>query len=229
MIRAGGSTAFEVATANDTVDEPNGSVTATLAAGTGYAVAVSPNDAASVANDDVTAAGVPSLSVNDVEVQEGPYRRVEFTVTLSNALERSVYFYWRVRESNPVSAKRGEDFWASSDKTVAYMRPGQTEHRIMAAMIVDDSHDEDPETFELALSDATIADGVGVATIVINDPMPAAFLSRFGRPVAEQALDGIAGRMAAPREAGARGTIAGQALPSGKSHPDRPAQGQPTA
>ena len=217
-IPAGGSIAFEVVTVNDAADEPDGSVIATLAAGSGYAVAASPDDAASVAvaDDDVAAVPEgPSLSVNDVEVKEGPYRRVEFTVTLSEALEKYVSFYYRVRESSPVSAKRGVDFWASTGKTFAGIRPGRTEYRIRAAMVIDDSHDEDPETFEIVLSDANgaaIADGVGVATIVNDDPMPAAWLARFGRTVAEQALDGIAGRIAAPREAGAQGTIAGQAL-----------------
>ena len=33
--------------------------------------------------------------------------------------------------------------------------------------------------------------------IVTSDPMPAAWLARFGRTAAEQALDGIAGRIAA--------------------------------
>ena len=221
IIPTGGSIAFEVATVNDGADEPDGSVTATLAAGSGYAVAASPDDAASVAvaDDDVAAVPQgPSLSVNDVEVKEGPYRRVEFTVTLSEALEKYVSFYYRVRESSPVSAKRGVDFWASTRKNFAGIRPGQTEYRIRAAMVIDDSHDEDPETFEIVLSDANgaaIADGVGVATIVNDDPMPAAWLARFGRTVAEQALDGIAGRIAAPREAGAQGTIAGQALSFG--------------
>ncbi len=219
-IPAGGSIAFEVATVNDTADEPDGSVTATLAAGAGYAVAASPDDAASVAvaDDDVAAVGVPTLSVNDVTVQEGPYRRVEFTVTLSKALEKGAWFYYRVRESSPVSAKRGVDFSASTGKKFASIRAGATEHRIMAALVIDDSHDEDPETFEIVLSDANgaaIADAVGVATIVNDDPMPAAWLARFGRTVAEQALDGIAGRIAAPREAGAQGTIAGQALSFG--------------
>ena len=214
-IPVAGSTSFEVATVNDGADEPDGSVTATLAAGSGYAVAASPDDTASVAvaDDDVAAVPQgPSLSVNDVEVKEGPYRRVEFTVTLSKALEKGVWFYYRVRESDPVSAKRGVDFSASAGKKFASMRPGATEHRIMAALVIDDSHDEDPETFEIVLSDAhgaVIADGVGVATIVNDDPMPAAFLSRFGRTAAEQALDGIAARIAAPRDPGVSGSFAG--------------------
>ena len=214
-IPTGGSIAFEVATVNDGADEPDGSVTATLAAGAGYAVAASPDDTASVAvaDDDVAAVPEgPSLSVNDVEVKEGPYRRVEFTVTLSEASDRYVSFSWRVRESDPVSAKRGVDFWASTQKNFAGIRPGQTEYRIRAAMVIDDSHDEDPETFEIVLSDAhgaAIADGLGVATIVNDDPMPAAWLSRFGRTVAQQALDGISDRMAAERTPGVTGTLAG--------------------
>ncbi len=216
-VPTGGSAAFEVATADDSADEPDGSVGAALQSGTGYAVADPPADAATVAvsDDDVAATGVPTLSVNDVEVKEGPYRRVEFTVTLSKALEKGAWFYYRVRESSPVSAKRGVDFSASTGKKFASIRPGATEHRIMAALVIDDSHDEDPETFEIVLSDANgvaIADGVGVATIVNDDPMPAAWLARFGRTVAEQALDGIAGRIAAPRAAGMQGAIAGQAL-----------------
>ena len=211
------SATLTLPTVNDAADEPDGSVGAALQSGTGYAVADPPADAATVAvaDDDVAAAGVPTLSVNDVEVKEGPYRRVEFTVTLSKALEKGAWFYYRVRESSPVSAKRGVDFSASTGKKFASIRAGATEHRIMAALVIDDSHDEDPETFEVVLSDANgaaIADAVGVATIVNDDPMPAAFLARFGRTVAEQALDGIAGRIAAPRAAGMQGAIAGQAL-----------------
>ena len=177
-IGATGTAALTVATENDSAQETNGTIAATIQAGTGYTVATSPDDTASVAvaDDDVAVTGVPTLSVNDVEVQEGPYRRVTFTVTLSKASDRYVSFYYRVRESSPVSAKRGVDFWASTDKNFAGIRPGQTEYRIIAGMVVDDSHDEDPETFEIVLSDAhgaVIADAEGVATIVNDDPMPA--------------------------------------------------------
>ena len=58
----------------------------------------------------------------------------------------------------------------------------------------------------------SIADGVAVGTITNDDPMPAAWLARFGRTVAEAALDGVADRIAAPRASGVEGTLAGQAL-----------------
>ena len=93
-------------------------------------------------------------------------------------------------------------------------RPGETV-TTRGIFIHDDSHDDGGETFEVYFYDAEgalIADGVAVSTIENDDPLPAAWLKRFGRTVAEQALDGIAGRMAVPRTAGMQGTIAGQAL-----------------
>ncbi len=217
VIPTEGIVTVEIATVNDTTDEPNGSISATLATGSGYLVAASPDDTAAVAvaDDDVAVAGVPTLSVNDVEVKEGPYRRIEFTVTLSKATREGASFYWRVRESTPVSAKRNSDFWASSQKKFAFIRPGETAYTVMAGLVIDDSHDEDPETFEIVLSDArgaALADAVGVATIVNSDPMPQAWLGRLGRTLAQQALDGITGRLTAPRTPGAQGTLAGQAF-----------------
>ncbi len=52
-------------------------------------------------------------------------------------------------------------------------------------------------------------------TILNSDPLPAAWLARFGRAVAEQALEGITARMAAPRAPGLQGSIAGQAFSFG--------------
>ncbi len=214
VIPAGGSAAFEVATVNDSADEPDGSVTATVGAGTGYAVAASPDDTASVAvADDDAAPAAPALSIGDVRANEGD-GFMWFTVTLSPASDRAVSVDYRTRESNPVSARRNSDFLQIDFGGVTFS-PGETSKRFWVYLF-DDNHDEDPETFEVALSSPTggarIADGVAVGTIVNDDPMPAAWLARFGRTVAEQALDGIAGRIAAPREAGAQGTIAGQAL-----------------
>ena len=54
--------------------------------------------------------------------------------------------------------------------------------------------------------------GSGVGTIVNTDPIPAAWLSRFGRTVADQVLDAIAGRVAADRTPGLTGSLAGQPL-----------------
>ncbi len=206
--------AFSVATANDAADEPDGAVTVTVAADgesdARYRVAPAPNDAASVAvaDDDAPA---PALSVGDATVKEGA-GLMWFTIRLGAPLKHTVSVSYRTRESTPVSAQQGRDYLAASWNLD--FRAGETEKRVWV-LVYDDSHDEDPETFEFVLwsaSGAPIADAVGVGTIVNDDPMPAAWLARFGRTVAEQALDGIAGRMAAPRMAGMQGALAGQAL-----------------
>ena len=203
--------AFSVATVDDDVDEPDGSVTVTLKDGGGYTVPSPPGNAAAVTVSDNDAAALPSLSVADVTIEEGAW--MEFTVRLSAPSAGGVAVKVSTRDSTPVSATARKDYWPLSGRTVSF-RAGETE-RSVGVVVFDDSHDEEPETFEVVLSDArgaAIGDGVAVGTIVNDDPMPAAWLARFGRTVAEQALDGIAGRMSADRTPGMQGSIAGQAL-----------------
>ena len=206
--------AFAVATVDDKADEPDGSVTVSLAGNGGaYTVAASPGDAASVkvADDDDAPAGA-MLSVDDATAQEKD-RLIRFTVRLSKAAGKPVWVGYHTRHSTPVSARQYEDYVALGSGL--RFGPTETEQEVLI-YVFDDSHDEGAETFELVLESQTegvgVADGVAVGTIVNSDPMPAAWLARFGRTVAEQALDGIAGRMTAPRTPGARGVVAGQAI-----------------
>ena len=212
-----GSATFEVATVDDGADEPDGSVTATLGTGTGYTLAAAPDNAATVAvSDNDAASSGPTLSIADASFKEGQ-GTVYFTVTLSEPAERTITVRYATRDSTPVSARAGQDYFdlKRAWRLPTWIFPGKTTARI-PVYIYNDSHDEDPETFEVVIFDAddgvSIADGVAVGTITNDDPMPAAWLARFGRTAAEQALDGIAGRIAAPRSAGVQGTIAGQAL-----------------
>ena len=217
---------FSVPTVDDAVDEPDGSVTVSVVAGAGYTVSSSRGAATVSVSDDDAAATGPVLSVDDATERESGQRYgnslMEFTVRLSAAAAKRVRVRASTRVSSPVSARPKEDYWPQSELVTFY--PGETEKTVWV-YIYNDSHDEDPETFEVVLSDAdgaTIGDGVAVGTIVNDDPMPAAWLARFGRTVAEQALDGIAGRMAAPRTAGMQGTVAGQALSFDPAANDNP-------
>ncbi len=209
--------AFTVATVDDTADEPDGTVTATLAGdgekGLRYTVAAAPGDAASVAvADDDAASTLPMLSIGDVTANEKD-GLMWFTVRLSKPAGKPVSVNYRTRQSTPVSAREGVDYLRAGWHLD--FGPTDTEKRFWV-YVYNDNHNEDPETFEVVLSRPSaglgVADGVAVGTIVNSDPMPAAWLTRFGRTVAEQALDGIAGRMAAPRTPGAQGTVAGQAI-----------------
>ena len=222
-----GSVTFDVATDDDSAEEPDGSITATLGTGTGYTVVAAPDNAATVAvSDNDAAASGPTLSIADATFNENA-GTVHFTVTLSEPVDHRVTVHYATRSSSPISARAGQDYfeWKRAWGAELWIPAGSTKGRI-PVYIYNDSHDEDPETFELVLFDASdgvsIADGVAVGTITNSDPMPAAWLARFGRTVAEQALDGIAGRIAAPRTAGVEGTFAGQALnlDPGAGNPD---------
>ncbi len=226
-IGSSGTGTVNVTTVNDSTDEANGAIAATVQAGSGYTVATAPNHAASVtvADDDATA-GVPTISIADATLNENE-RLGWFTVSLSKATDQDVRFAYATRDSTPVSATANRDYnevpraWRIGSR----VRAGETFTEIRIG-IRDDNHDENPETFEVELIDAfmyrsgqkvpvSIADGVAVGTIVNDDPMPAAWLSRFGRTVAEQALDAVAGRMAAPRTPGLDAALAGHALGAG--------------
>ena len=207
---------FSVATVDDDVNEPDGSVTVTLKDGGGYTVPSPPGNAAAVTVSDDDAAVGPVLSVDDATGQEnGRLPAMPFTVRLSAPAQDTVRVYVSTRPSTPMSATPKVDYAPASYYLL--FRAGETEKQVWV-MIHNDSHDEEPETFEVVLSKvqgAPVGDGVAVGTIVNDDPMPAAWLARFGRAVAEQALDGIAARMTADRSPGLQGSIAGQALDFG--------------
>ena len=222
-IRSGETSATHtVPTVDDDADEPDGPVRVVLRAGAGYELGAASVATVEVADDDVPVG--PTLSIDDETVAEGEGQRspfnstltyMPFDIRLSAPQPHTVRVTATSRDSTPVSARVGQDYRLA--RVFAEFRPGETVTQVFV-QIVDDSHDEDPETFEMVLSNArgaTIADAVGVGTITNDDPMPAAWLARFGRTVAEQALDGIAGRLAAPRTAGMQGTLAGQALGAG--------------
>ena len=216
------STTLTVPTVDDDADEPDGPVRAALLAGAGYRLGAASAAAVAVADDDATAG--PTLSIDDATQAEGAGQRprldrnvtlMRFTIQLSAPQPHWVRVTATARDSTPVSARGRQDYIPA--RLFAEFLPGRTVAYVWV-QIVDDSHDEDDETFEVVLSDArgaAIADAVAVGTITNDDPMPAAWLARFGRTVAEQALDGIAGRLAAPRTPGMAGTLAGRALGAG--------------
>ena len=209
------SATLTVPTQPDTVDEPDGPVRATLGAGSGYRRGTASTATVEVADDDVTVG--PTLSIDeDATAAEGE-GVMRFTIRLSARQPHTVRVTATTRDAVPVSARAGPHYQPidyAQARLFAELRPGEPMAYVWVR-IIDDSHDEGDETFEVVLSDArgaAIADAVAVGTITNDDPMPAAWLARFGRTVAEQALDGIAGRLAAPRTPGMAGTLAGLPL-----------------
>ena len=217
----------DIPTVDDSTLEDDGSVTITVEPGTGYTPhATDASASVAVADDEVPS--LPTIHIDDVEAPEGD--ELHFTFTLSHAVDHEVVVYWETRfglnyhdDENGHGPSYGEatsraDFRYADSKVTVY--PGGTRGEFWV-QTYDDSHDEGREHFTVVLTDAEgaiIADELAIGTIVNSDPMPAAWLGRFGRAVAEQAIEGIserieaAGRPGGNAEPGFRGTIAGITL-----------------
>ena len=153
--------------------------------------------------------GPPGLAVADAEVQEAANATLAFAVTLSRAPSGTVTVDYATGDG---TAEAGSDYTATSGTlTFASGETGKT----VSVPVLDDAHDEGSETLTLTLSNpsgAYIEDGEATGTIVNTDPMPKAWLARFGRTVAEQVRDAVEARLEASREPGANIRVAGQQL-----------------
>ncbi len=141
-IPTSGSLTFAVSTTNDSADEANGSVTATLAAGTGYTVSTN-NGAATVAVSDDDDPSPPSgpitVTVSDASASEGT-QGLPFVVTLSRASAQSITFRYG---GFGRSAVLGQDFNLAYEAFI--LAPGDTELEIVVP-VIDDSVAEADET-----------------------------------------------------------------------------------
>ena len=84
--------------------------------------------------------------------------------------------------------------------------------------MLDDSHDEGEETLTLRLSDPSggrLTDGEATGTIENRDPLPKAFMARFGRTAAVHVVEQVQERIEAPREVGIEAQFAGRQLRPG--------------
>ena len=160
----------------------------------------------------VTVAGPVGISVADARVEEGAGAVLAFAVTLSRTATSTFSVDYATSDG---SARAGEDYTAASG-TLSF-QAGESSRTIEVA-VLDDAHDEGEETLTLRLSNASsgrLTDGEATGTIENTDLMPAALLARFGRATAEQVVEHIEERMAAPRQRGFRARFAGRELQPG--------------
>ena len=91
--------------------------------------------------------------------------------------------------------------------------------KTVAVAVLDDAVDEGEETFTLTLSSPSgtvIADGSATGAIENDDPMPKAWLARFGRTVASQVVDAVSARLEGG--GGSHVTVGGQRLGLSGAH-----------
>ena len=152
-----------------------------------------------------------SMSVADARAYERPGASLNFMVTLDGAAPAAVTVTVDYATSDG-TASAGRDYTATAG-TLTFAR-GETA-RTVSLPVLDDGHDEGAETLTLRLSNvsgARIGDGEATGTIENADPMPQAWLARFGRTVTGHVLDAVAARLAAPRESGLQAALAGRVL-----------------
>ena len=216
------SKTFTIPTQSDSTDEPNGSVTSTLATGTGYSVGSTSSASVAVNDDDATPSSSTSsfgddrsLSIDDAAAMEKD-GVISFTVRLSAATVGNSQATVRVA-TRDVTAVSGLDYRSVDTRLV--FRAGETT-KVVTVGLINDAHNEGAETFEVVLSNpsnAIIGDGVATGTINNADYVPRSELAHFGRSVANQVLEGVIGRIRSPRAPGVSARIAGNAVPSGRA------------
>ena len=133
----------------------------------------------------------------------------DFAVTLNGRADGPVTVDYATADG---TAQAGADYTATSG-TLTFT-PGRTALTV-AVPVHDDGINEGAETFTLTLSNAAgavLADAEATGTIVNDDPLPRAWLARFGRIAAGHVLDAVAARLQGGRAAESQATIAGRAL-----------------
>ena len=175
---------------------------------------------------------LPTLSVSDpAEVQEGN-TSIPFTVTLTPASSGTVTVDYATHDG---TATAGEDYTAITG-TLTFTA-GDTSKTVQVR-VLNDIVDEGRETFTLKLSNpegATVSDGEATATIANSDPIPQAWLVRFGRTVAGHVAEGVSERLMQAERPTAQAALAGVRLPLGdalsppaaETHPQYPFTSRP--
>ena len=169
---------------------------------------VAPGDQDDLSGDrGLAVAGLPSLSVADARAEEGTDETIAFTVTLDPSSPGTVTVDYETADG---TATAFEDYVAVAGTLL--FRPGDTEVTILLD-VLDDAKDEGEETFTLRLSDASgasLGDAEATGTIANSDPLPRAWLARFGRAAAGHVVDAVGDRLYSTPGSGSRVTLGGQ-------------------
>ena len=204
---------------NDSDDEPNGAITVTVRPQPHYTVAAADSATVTVRDDDESDYAGVEVSIADARAKEG--EELEFAITLNRAAPGPITLS---SSCHPGSARLNYDVECGSP--VLRFEQGETRivHRVWAVM---DDIDEGNETFEFEIRNpdpaiVAITRGTATGTVENDGPQPSAWLARFGRTVAEQAIDGISARIESARSGartpGFRGAFGGN--PVGGTSPD---------
>lgn len=149
------------------------------------------------------------LSVTDAQVGEDSDAVLSFPVTLNRAQTGTVTVDYATSDG---TATAGSDYVSTSGTLI--FNPGETGKTVLVP-VLKDGHSEGNETLTLTLSNpsgAVLAGRTATGTITGADPIPQAWLARFGRTAADQVLEAVAGRLRTARSAGVQASLGGQGI-----------------
>ena len=153
--------------------------------------------------------------VFDADGHELGRQSLDFRVFLTRILRETVRIDYATSDG---TATAGLDYRATSG-TLTF-RPGETA-KTVSVPVFEDSHDEGDERLTLTLSNPRPAarirldDATAEGVIANADPVPRAWIGRFGRTVADQVLDAVDERMQAKPAPGVEVQLAGQRIGAG--------------
>jgi large repetitive protein len=177
---------IQIQTNDDLLDEPDTeNFTVTISAPTNATLGTPTSGTGTINDNDA----LPTLSVSDANALEGstgglpacgappapgtnPTGFTSFTVSLSPASGRTVNVQWSTANGTAVAP----DDYASVAPTTLTFAPGSALSQTVCVRINGDVSDEANETFNVVLTgptNATLADGTGVGTILDDDGAPA--------------------------------------------------------
>ena len=157
-----------------------------------------------------TVSGPAALSVADANANENTDGTLDFVVSLDRSSTLTVTVDYATSNG---TATAGSDYTATSG-TLTF-NPGDIT-KTVSVPVLNDAIDDGGETVTLTLSNASnarIADGTATGTIANSDPIPQAWLARFGRTVADHVVDAVAARLEGSSGGGSQVTLGGQRIP----------------
>src|SRR5262249_26956953 len=119
---------------------------------------------------------VPTVSINDVTVTEGNTgtTNATFTISMTNPTALSYQYSWTTVNTTTMAtgvARAGADFQAKEGSVI--FAPGETVKQVTVP-VIGDTFTEGDETFSVTVTRVQggplVADGIGVGTIVDDDP-----------------------------------------------------------
>ena len=166
-----------------------------------------------IVNDHGTPSTVLTLTISPAIVQEeDETREMTLTGTLNQAPWTTDINLLVTIGAAGDSAIEGVDYSQIDALTLTIPAGEITGTTTFNLTLLDDSIDEQDETILVTGNHLNLQVLPTTITIRNNDPMPQGWLSRFGRTVADQVMDAVAGRLDTSRHLGIDAQLAGQNL-----------------